>query len=72
MLSSLAFICFLAGRFSGAALLKRFAAHHVLGLYGLLNVIVCTLIFCKLGWFSVICVFLSYFFMSIMFPTIFA
>jgi FHS family L-fucose permease-like MFS transporter len=30
------------------------------------------LIFCKLGWLSVACVFLSYFFMSIMFPTIFA
>ena len=30
------------------------------------------LIFVKLGWVSVICVFLSYFFMSIMFPTIFA
>jgi FHS family L-fucose permease-like MFS transporter len=26
----------------------------------------------KLGWLSVVCVFLSYFFMSIMFPTIFA
>ena len=26
----------------------------------------------KLGWVSVICVFLTYFFMSIMFPTIFA
>jgi FHS family L-fucose permease-like MFS transporter len=29
-------------------------------------------VFLKLGWLSVICVFLSYFFMSIMFPTIFA
>ena len=28
--------------------------------------------FCKLGWISVVSVFLSYFFMSIMFPTIFA
>ena len=28
--------------------------------------------FLKLGWLSVACVFLSYFFMSIMFPTIFA
>ena len=28
--------------------------------------------FFKLGWFSVFCVFASYFFMSIMFPTIFA
>jgi FHS family L-fucose permease-like MFS transporter len=37
-----------------------------------MNVLMCLLIFCKLGWFSVVCVFLSYFFMSIMFPTIFA
>jgi FHS family L-fucose permease-like MFS transporter len=71
-LASVGFFCFLAGRFSGAAFLKKFSAHKVLGLYGLLNVIVCGLIFLKLGWFSVVCVFLSYFFMSIMFPTIFA
>jgi FHS family L-fucose permease-like MFS transporter len=44
----------------------------MLGIYALLNVVACLLIFCKLGWVSVVCVFLSYFFMSIMFPTIFA
>jgi FHS family L-fucose permease-like MFS transporter len=44
----------------------------VLGLYGLANVATMLLIFLKLGWLSVLCVFLSYFFMSIMFPTIFA
>jgi len=71
-LASVGFFCFLIGRFTGAGLLKKFSAHKVLGLYGLLNVICCALIFCKLGWLSVICVFLSYFFMSIMFPTIFA
>ena len=37
-----------------------------------MNVIATFLVFCKLGWLSVACVFLSYFFMSIMFPTIFA
>jgi len=71
-LASLGFIFFLAGRFSGAAILKKFSAHKVLGLYGLLNVIVCLLVVLKIGWLSVGCVFLSYFFMSIMFPTIFA
>jgi len=71
-LASLGFICFLIGRFSGAGLLKKFAAHKILGLYGLLNVIACFLVFLKLGWISVLCVFASYFFMSIMFPTIFA
>ncbi len=71
-LASVAFICFLLGRISGAALLKKFAAHKVLCLYGVLNVLATLLVFCKLGWLSVACVFLSYFFMSIMFPTIFA
>jgi FHS family L-fucose permease-like MFS transporter len=71
-LASLGFVCFLIGRFTGAGILRRFAAHKVLGLYGLMNVIVTFLVFCKLGWISVVCVFLSYFFMSIMFPTIFA
>jgi FHS family L-fucose permease-like MFS transporter len=71
-LASVGFVCFLVGRFTGAMLLKRFSAHKVLGLYGLLNVIACLLVFCKLGWLSVASVFLSYFFMSIMFPTIFA
>jgi MFS transporter, FHS family, L-fucose permease len=72
LLASLGFFCFLCGRFSGAGILKKCSAHKVLGLYGLLNVLICGLIFLKLGWFSVVCVFLSYFFMSIMFPTIFA
>jgi len=72
VLASFGFACFLAGRVTGALLLARFSAHKVLGLYGLLNVIACLLVFCKLGWLSVTCVFLCYFFMSIMFPTIFA
>jgi MFS transporter, FHS family, L-fucose permease len=71
-LASLGFVCFLVGRFSGAGLLRRFAAHRILGFYGVMNVIVTFVVFCKLGWISVTCVFLSYFFMSIMFPTIFA
>ena len=71
-LASLGFVCFLVGRFTGAGLVKKFAAHKVLGTYALLNVLATLLIFFKLGWLSVLCVFLSYFFMSIMFPTIFA
>ena len=71
-LASLGFICFLLGRISGAALLRRVAAHRILALYGAANVILCAVVFCKWGWLSVVCVFLSYFFMSIMFPTIFA
>lgn len=72
ILASGGFVFFLVGRFTGAALLKKFSAHKMLGTYALLNVVACLLIFAKLGWVSVVCVFLSYFFMSIMFPTIFA
>ena len=71
-LASFGFLCFLLGRVSGAALLRKRSAHKVVGLYGVFNVVICFLIFLKLGWLSVVCVFLSYFFMSIMFPTIFA
>lgn len=72
ILASLGFVCFLIGRFTGAGLLRKFSAHKILGLYGIMNVIACLLVFLKLGWLSVASVFLSYFFMSIMFPTIFA
>jgi MFS transporter, FHS family, L-fucose permease len=71
-LASLAFGFFLAGRISGSALLRKYSAHKILGLYAVLNVLCTLLVFFKLGWISVVCVFLSYFFMSIMFPTIFA
>ncbi len=71
-IASVAFGCFLLGRVSGSWLLKKYSAHKVLGLYGAANVLATLLVFFKLGWFSVFCVFASYFFMSIMFPTIFA
>ncbi len=71
-LASVGFVCFLIGRFTGAGMLKKFSAHKLLGLYGVMNVAMCFVVFSKLGWISVACVFLSYFFMSIMFPTIFA
>ncbi|HTY85985.1 MAG TPA: MFS transporter [Candidatus Acidoferrum sp.] len=71
-LASAGFFCFLLGRVVGAFLLRKVSAHKMLGLYSLVNAVLCFLIFLKLGWFSVVCVFLCYFFMSITFPTIFA
>src|SRR5947208_15718511 len=70
-LASLGFLCFLIGRFTGSAILKKFAAHKVLGWYSAAAVALCLVIFAKLGWVSVACVFMTYFFMSLMFPTIF-
>jgi fucose permease len=71
-LASVGFFFFLLGRVSGAALLRKISAHKMLGLYSVINALLCFLIFLKLGWLSVVCVFLCYFFMSITFPTIFA
>jgi MFS transporter, FHS family, L-fucose permease len=71
-LASLGLVCFLVGRFTGAGLLRRFSPHRMLALYGVANVVMTFVVFLKLGWLSVACVFLCYFFMSIMFPTIFA
>ena len=71
-LSSIAFGFFLLGRLVGAWVMKKAPAHKTLGLFAFMNVIICALVIAKLGWISVACVFLSYFFMSVMFPTIFA
>lgn len=71
-LSSLAFGFFLAGRLISAWLMRKAPAHKMVGLFALANVILCAVVIAKLGWLSVLGVFLSYFFMSLMFPTIFA
>lgn len=71
-LSSLAFGFFLAGRLVSAWAMRRIPAHKMVGTFALANVLLCALVIAKLGWLSVAGVFLSYFFMSLMFPTIFA
>ena len=67
-----AFGLFFLGRLTGSALLRDVAAQRMLGTYSLINVVLCVLVMMKLGWISVAAVFLSFFFMSISFPTIFA
>lgn len=63
---------FLLGRLAGTALLGKVSAHRLLGTYSLVNVALCAIVVMKLGWISVGAVCLSFFFMSISFPTIFA
>jgi FHS family L-fucose permease-like MFS transporter len=72
LMSWLAFPLFLIGRFTGSFILRIAKAHTMLGLYAFINVILMFVIVAKLGWISVAAVFLSFFFMSIMFPTIFS
>ena len=55
-LVSVGLLLFLGGRFIGTGLLKKFAAHKLLGLYGAICTVLCLLIFFKLGWISGACV----------------
>lgn len=66
------FALFLLGRFKGAFLLSRFSAHKLLGIYAVACTVLSAVVMMKLGWISVLSVFGTFFFMSIMFPTIFA
>ncbi|MCL4483257.1 MAG: MFS transporter [Bacteroidetes bacterium] len=72
LMSWMAFPLFLLGRFTGSFILRVTKAHKMLGLYAFINVLLMFIIVAKLGWVSVMAVFLSFFFMSIMFPTIFS
>ncbi|MDR2982304.1 MAG: MFS transporter, partial [Puniceicoccales bacterium] len=67
-----AFGLLVLGRFVGGFVLKKISPHKVLGIYGVINAILMVIVFLQLGWISVVAVFASFFFMSIMFPTIFA
>ena len=64
---------FWLGRFTGSTLFMRLAKpNRLLATYALMNVITMSLVVAGLGWISVVALFTTYFFMSIMFPTIFA
>jgi FHS family L-fucose permease-like MFS transporter len=64
---------FWLGRFSGSTLFMRIIRpNRLLSFYALMNVITMSLVVAGLGWISVIALFSTYFFMSVMFPTIFA
>jgi len=64
---------FWLGRFSGSTLFMRIIKpNRLLAFYALANVITMGLVVSALGWVSVIALFSTYFFMSVMFPTIFA
>ena len=63
---------FWIGRITGSYLLKFMNPNKMLIIYGLINTIFMVLVVLGLGTISVIALFSTYFFMSIMFPTIFA
>jgi len=62
---------FWAGRLSGSLLMKMIAPQRLLSLYAFLCMLMMFLVVAGFGWLSVIALFSTYFFMSVMFPTIF-
>jgi FHS family L-fucose permease-like MFS transporter len=72
LLSFGGFGLFLVGRFTGSLALRAFKPQTTLAIYGAVNVGAMLVVMAPLGWMSVTALFVSFFFMSIMFPTIFA
>ncbi len=62
---------FWAGRLSGSFLMRSFAPHRLLSCYAALCMGMMLLVIAGMGWISVSALFITYFFMSVMFPTIF-
>ena len=71
-LLSLSLMLFTLGRFAGTALMRRIAPNVLLAIYAVVNVLLCLLVVAGEGMMSVYALMGVFFFMSIMFPTIFA
>jgi len=63
---------FWIGRLTGSYLMKFIKPQRLLAVYGIINTVLMFIVVMRMGWFSVIALFSTYFFMSVMFPTIFA
>jgi len=63
---------FMVGRFVGSYLMKFIHASRLLGIYGLINICAMLLVIMSLGDVSYYALLLTFFCMSIMFPTIFS
>jgi fucose permease len=72
LLSFGGFALFLLGRITGSLALRTFKPHLMLALYSVASILMMILTMNSWGWFSVAGLFLSFFFMSIMYPTIFS
>jgi len=65
-------LLFMAGRFAGAALMGRFAAHRLTALFAGVTVVLCGIGAFAGGWTGLAAMIGASFFMSVMYPTIFA
>jgi len=71
-LQTIAFGLFAGGRLIGSAVVGYTKPQKALAFYAIINTIMMILAMTGSGWFGVAAVMISFFFMSIMFPTIFA
>lgn len=71
-LLSVAMICFMCGRFFSTWLMGRVPAQRLLMVYACINVALCAVVVSGVESVSVVALVAIFFFMSIMFPTIFA
>ncbi len=69
---SISLLLFTVGRFAGTALMKKIAAHQLLFIYSVINIILCCIIVFAHTSLNVYALMAIFFFESIMFPTIFA
>jgi MFS transporter, FHS family, L-fucose permease len=70
--ASFGFILFMVGRFVGTWLLTKFSSHKLLSVYALACLILLAFAWLNTGLPAVVAILMTYFFMSIMFPTIFS
>jgi FHS family L-fucose permease-like MFS transporter len=65
-------VAFAVGRFASSHLMKRIRPSTMLGAFAVSNILLLIIGICLPGWVGLIAVLLTSFFMSLMFPTIFA
>ncbi len=65
-------LLFMVGRLSGSVIMSKFRPYKILAFYALMCSITMILVILQLGKISLYALYISFFFMSIMFPTIFA
>lgn len=71
-LLSVALVLFTVGRFVGTALMRIVRPNRLLAIYAVVNIALCGVVILNHGWISIYALMALFFFMSIMFPTIFA
>jgi MFS transporter, FHS family, L-fucose permease len=71
-LLSAGLVLFTIGRFTGTALMRVISSQHLLALYAAVNMILCLVVMTQVGTIGMYALVATFFFNSIMFPTIFA